>query len=75
VGSTSRVLPTAFVASEIISAIGGIAAAMALGVFFGQVLPSSIKGSDEVRRRNTAVAGLIGISAMTGLILFSNGAR
>lgn len=68
-------LPVAITTSELISAVGGVAAAMALGVFFGQVLPSSIKGSDVVRRRNTALAGLFAIAAMTGLILCSNGVR
>jgi hypothetical protein len=65
------VLPVALISSEIISAVGGVAAAMALGVFVGQALPSSIKGSDEVRRRNTAVAGSASIAFMTGLILYS----
>jgi len=69
------VLPVALLSSEIISAAGGFAAAMALGVFGGQALPGSIKGPDEVRRRNTAVGGSIGIGAMIGLILYSIGAR
>jgi hypothetical protein len=69
------VLPVALATSEIISAAGGLAAAMALGVFLGQARPSSIKGSDEVRRLNSAVGGSIGIAVMIVLILFSNGGR
>jgi hypothetical protein len=65
------VLPVAFLTSELISAVGGVAAAMAIGVFLGQALPSSIKGSDEVRRRNTAVAGSIAGTVMSGLILYT----
>jgi hypothetical protein len=65
------VLPVAYLTSELISAVGGVAAAMAIGVFLGQALPSSIKGSDEVRRRNTAVGGSITVTVMSGLILYS----
>jgi hypothetical protein len=65
------VLPVAFLTSELISAVGGVAAAMAIGVFLGQAVPSSIKGSDEVRRRNTAVAGSITAGVMRALILYS----
>lgn len=68
-------LPVASLSSEIISAAGGLAAAMALGVFLGQALPGSIRGSDEVRRRNTAVMGSFAIAVMTGLILYSFFAR
>ncbi|OJU85665.1 MAG: hypothetical protein BGO11_01495 [Solirubrobacterales bacterium 70-9] len=64
-------LPVAFLTSELVSAVGGVAAAMAIGVFLGQALPSSIKGSDEVRRRNTAVAGSLTVTAMSGLILYT----
>jgi len=61
--------------SEVISAVGGVAAAMALGVFLGQALPASIRGSDEVRRRNIAITGSIAIASMIGLILWTFGAR
>jgi hypothetical protein len=65
------VLPVAFLTSELISLVGGLAAAMALGVFGGQILPGSISGSDEARRRNTAFGGLFGVAVLIGLILFS----
>jgi hypothetical protein len=74
-GSIPRVLPVAFVSSEFISSVGGVAAAMAIGAFLGQAQPRSIKGSDEVRRRNTAFGGLIGIVVMIGFILLSPGGR
>jgi hypothetical protein len=69
------VLPVAFLTSELISGAGGLAAAMAIGVFGGQILPSSISGSEEKRRRNTALGGLFAIGVMIGLILFSKFAR
>jgi len=65
------VLPVAFLASELTSAVGGIAAAMAIGGFLCQSKPSSISGSAEERRRDTALGGLIGMAAMIGLILLS----
>ena len=64
-------LPVAFLASELTSAVGGIAAAMAIGGFLCQSKPSSISGSAEERRRDTALGGLIGMAAMIGLILLS----
>jgi hypothetical protein len=48
---------------------------MAIGAFIGQARPGSIKGSEEVRRRNTALGGWIALVLMTGLILYSFGAR
>jgi hypothetical protein len=69
------VLPVAYLTSEVISGAGGLAAAMALGVFAGQILPSSISGSEARRRRNTAAGGLIAIGVMIGLFLLSNSAR
>jgi len=68
-GSIPRVLPVAFASSELVSYVGGVAAAMAIGAFVGQSRPRSIKASDEERRRNTAVGGLIGIAVMIGFIL------
>jgi hypothetical protein len=68
------VLPVAFTASELVSYVGGIAAAMAIGAFVGQARPRSIGASDEVRRRNTAMGGFSGIAVMIGLIvLLENG--
>jgi hypothetical protein len=63
------VLPVAYLSSELVSSVGGIAAAMAIGVFLEQARPSSVDGEDRVRRRNTAVGGLIGMVVMIGLIL------
>jgi hypothetical protein len=65
------VLPVVFVGSELVSFVGGIAAAMAIGAFIGQARPSSIRASDEERRRDTARGGLNGIVVMIGLILLS----
>jgi hypothetical protein len=70
-GQHPTVLPVAFFNSEITSAVGGIAAAMAIGAFLCQSKPSSISGSEEERRRDTALGGLIGMAAMIGLILLS----
>jgi hypothetical protein len=63
------VLPAALVSSELTAAVGGFAAAMAIGGFLCQSKPSSIRGSEEERRRDTAVGGVIGMVAMIGLIL------
>jgi hypothetical protein len=68
-GSIRAVLPVALLSSEITSAVGGIAAAMAIGGFLCQSKPSSIRGSDEERRRDTAFGGLTGMATMIGLIL------
>jgi hypothetical protein len=68
-GSIHWVLPVAFASSELVSFTGGVAAAMAIGAFIGQSRPRSIAAPEEVRRRNTAVGGLIGIAVMIGLIL------
>jgi hypothetical protein len=63
------VLPAAFVSSDLVSYVGGVAAAMAIGAFVSQARPRSITATEEVRRRNTAIGGLIGIAVMIGLIL------
>jgi hypothetical protein len=64
------VLPVAFVTSELVSYVGGVAAAMAIGAFVSQARPKSIAATDEERRRKTAIGGLSGIAVMIGLILF-----
>ena len=62
-------LPVAFATSQLVSFVGGVAAAMAIGAFVSQARPRSISAAEEVRRRNTAIGGLTGMAAMIGLIL------
>jgi len=71
-GSIGEVLPAAFISvQELTTAVGGLAAAIAVGAFIGQALASFGPSSDRKRRRDTAVGGLLGLGLMTGLILLS----
>jgi hypothetical protein len=73
-GSIRRVLPVAFLTpAELFSAAGGLAAAIAIGAFFGQGHAVLISASEEGRRRRAAVGGLAGLIVMIGLFLYSVG--
>ena len=65
-------LPAAFIPfQDLSSGAGGLAAAVAIGAFIGQVLSVAIAAPDEGRRELIAVGGLTGLLAMIGLILCS----
>ena len=65
-------LPVAFLSTqELTSGAGGLAAAIAVGAFFGQVNAVLMLATDEGRREAIATGGLIGLLAMIGLILYS----
>ncbi|HEY2055180.1 MAG TPA: hypothetical protein VGH14_14710 [Solirubrobacterales bacterium] len=65
-------LPASFIpAQDLTSGAGGIAAAIAIGAFIGQVLGTLRPASDLRRRRFIAAGGLIGLALMIGLILLS----
>ena len=69
-------LPVAFYSpTELFLGAGGLAAAIAIGAFFGQVAAVLAFDSDERRRRRTAEGGLGGLIVMIGLILASMGTR
>jgi hypothetical protein len=71
-GSIRGVLPVAFISSQDLTATaGGLAAAIAIGAFIGQVFAIAVAASAEGRREAIATGGLIGLLAMIGLILFS----
>jgi hypothetical protein len=70
------VLPVGFLSSDsLFSGAGGFAAAIAIGVFLGQVRAVLSSTPEEMRRRETAVGGLIGFGVMIGLILLSASGR
>jgi hypothetical protein len=72
-GSIPRVLPVAFLISPeaLFSGAGGIAAAIAIGAFIGQVFAAAAAATDEGRREAIGTGGLIGLLAMIGLLLLS----
>jgi hypothetical protein len=72
-GSIRAVLPAAllFTREDLFSGSGGIAAAIAIGAFLGQLGAVMASRSDEDRRLHTAIGGFIGFVVMIGLILFS----
>jgi ABC-type arginine transport system permease subunit len=70
--SIRAVLSAAFISlQDLTSAAGGLAAAIAIGAFIGQVLAVAVAAADEGRREAIAIGGLIGLLAMIGLILYS----
>jgi hypothetical protein len=70
------VLPVAFISSQNLTSLtGGLAAAIAIGAFVGQVLAVAMSSTDRARRELIAVGGLIGLLAMIGLILYSAKSR
>jgi hypothetical protein len=70
------VLPVAFLSpSGLLTGAGGLAAAIAIGAFFGQVVAVLTSSSEEVRRRRTAEGGIGGLLVMIGLILVSLSTR
>jgi hypothetical protein len=71
-GSIREVLPAVFFTpQDLFTGAGGLAAAIAIGVFLGQVIAITKAVSDQRRRFETAVGGLIGLGTMIGLILLS----
>jgi len=75
-GSIHRVLPVAFLSPNgLLAGAGGLAAAIAIGAFFGQAIAILTASSDEDRRRRTAEGGFGGLLVMIGLILVSVSAR
>jgi hypothetical protein len=72
-GSIGQVLPVAFLigSEHLLSGAGGLAAAIAVGAFLGQVWAVATSMTDEDRREAIALGGLIGFLAMIGLILLS----
>jgi hypothetical protein len=71
-GSIGQVLPAAFISPQDLTATaGGLAAAIAIGAFIGQVFAIAVAASVEGRREAIATGGLIGLLAMIGLILLS----
>ena len=71
-GSIGAVLPTAFISfQDLTAAVGGLAAAIAIGAFIGQVFAVPVAATDGGRREAIAMGGLIGLLAMIGLILLS----
>jgi F0F1-type ATP synthase membrane subunit c/vacuolar-type H+-ATPase subunit K len=76
-GSIRAVLPAAFLISpeSLFAGAGGIAAAIAIGAFAGQALSVIASAPERQRHRQTALAGLIGLVVMIGLILLSAGGR
>jgi hypothetical protein len=65
------VLPVAFVTSEFVSYVGGVAAAIAIGAFVGQSVSVFRPTTDLERRRYIALGGFAGLAALIGLFLFS----
>jgi VIT1/CCC1 family predicted Fe2+/Mn2+ transporter len=67
------VLPVAllFTSDGLLSITGGLAAAIAVGAFLGQVHAIVGRSSDEGRRRRTAQGGVAGALVLIGLLLVS----
>jgi hypothetical protein len=67
------VLPVALFYSpqDLVSAAGGLAAAIAIGAFLGQVRAIGRSLSEEDRRRTIALGGLVGAFVLIGLFLVS----
>jgi hypothetical protein len=75
-GSIFRVLPAVFISTQHLTSIaGGVAAAIAVGAFIGQVLSVAMSSTDRARRELIAIGGLIGLITMFGLILYSAKSR
>jgi hypothetical protein len=71
-GSIQEVLPVAFIPiQELTSAVGGVAAAIAIGAFLGQTLAVVVSMDDRQRREVIAVGGVTGLLLMIGFILLS----
>jgi hypothetical protein len=71
-GSIDQVLPAAFISTqELTSAVGGVAAAIAIGAFLGQTLAVVVSMSDRQRREVIAAGGVTGLFLMIGFILLS----
>jgi hypothetical protein len=72
-GSIRVVLSVAslFTAEALFSATGGLAAAIAVGAFLGQVDAIAHGSPEEDRRRRTAFGGLAGAIVLIGLFLLS----
>jgi hypothetical protein len=71
-GSIQRVLPVAFLSPNgLLTGAGGLAAAIAIGAFFGQARAVFASSTEEDRRRSTAAGGLAGLAVIIGLILYS----
>jgi hypothetical protein len=69
-------LPVSFFSIDDLTALaGGLAAAVAIGAFFGQVLSVVVGATESERREFIAMGGLIGLLAMIGLILLSAKSR
>jgi hypothetical protein len=64
-----------FTRDEVISLSGGVAAAIAVGAFIGQAISVLRSSPEKDRRRYTAIGGLLGLSALIGLILLSASGR
>lgn len=63
-------LPAAFLGpAELFTGAGGLASAIAVGGFLGQVLAILLVVTDQERHEITAIGGCIGLLAMIGLIL------
>lgn len=72
-GSIRAVLPVALLLTSagLLAVTGGLAAAIAVGAFFGQVLAIAKRSSDEGRRGRTALGGVAGALILIGLLLVS----
>ena len=69
-------LPVAFVSVQNLTSLtGGLAAAIAVGAFIGQVLSVAMSSTEGARREAIATGGLIGLLVMIGLILYSAKSR
>ncbi len=65
-------LPVAFFSfQELTTGAGGLAAAIAIGAFIGQVASVATSATVEGRRELIAAGGFIGLLTMIGLILLS----
>jgi hypothetical protein len=56
---------------DLVSATGGLAAAIAIGAFVGQVSAIGRRLSEGDRRRRVALGGLAGAAVLIGLFLVS----
>jgi hypothetical protein len=66
------VLRVAFLTpTDLFTGAGGLAAAIAVGGFLGQVIAIALLASDQERREITAFGGCFGFLTMIGLIVLS----
>jgi hypothetical protein len=72
-GSIHWVLPASllYTPQDLVSAAGGLPAAIAIGAFFGQVRAIGKSSTEEDRRRKVALGGLAGAVVLIGLFLVS----